>query len=325
MAATMTSVRLSLKDGSVLIGEPIADTMKFDFIFGNLTLKVVDIAKFDRVGTNTVKVTLKNNDLLTGTPRFGEIAIETAFGTIKPSMELVKAIAFNHGKAGQEEGLVFSCGMESLEEIMACDGRAERISFVEGKEGSAAFLAGGQTPVTFAIPAGLFDMRRGCLEYWMRFANPTGFEESGGELNMATIAPAAEDLSRCFVRFFWTHNNGGGRGGLDAEYYGLAGAATHSFGTRYRIADIVGGQADGWHHYAMTWDMDGIGSDKHTIEARVNGKLILHDSRTPGERFRSKESLDGPQILTLANPWTTPQPPVVIDNVKVWNHTKTDF
>lgn len=325
MAATMTSARVSLKDGSVLNGEPITDKLKFDFIFGDLSLKVGDIARLDCVGTNTVKVTLMNNDILTGTPRFGEISIVTAFGTINPSMELVKGIAFSHDIEELDGRLVFICKMESFEEIMACEGRAERISFVEGKEGSAAFLAGGHTPVTFAIPAGLFDMRRGCLEYWMRFANPTAFEESGGELNMATIAPASEDLSRCFVRFFWTHNNGGGRGGLDAEYYGLAGAATHSFGTRYRIADIVGGHPDGWHHYAMTWDMDGIGSDKHTIEARVDGKLILSDVRTSGERFRAKETLDGPLILTLANPWTMPQPPVVIDEVKVWNHPKTGF
>ena len=74
MAATMTSARVSLKDGSVLIGEPITDKLKFDFIFGDLSLKVGDIARLDCVGTNTVKVTLMNNDILTGTPRFGEIS-----------------------------------------------------------------------------------------------------------------------------------------------------------------------------------------------------------------------------------------------------------
>lgn len=51
--AATTTAKVSLQDGSVLVGEPVKDEVKLDFVFGQLALKMVDIARIECVGTNS--------------------------------------------------------------------------------------------------------------------------------------------------------------------------------------------------------------------------------------------------------------------------------
>ena len=53
LSAATTTAKVSLQDGSVLVGEPVKDEVKLDFVFGQLALKVVDIARIECVGTNS--------------------------------------------------------------------------------------------------------------------------------------------------------------------------------------------------------------------------------------------------------------------------------
>ena len=314
---TVTTAKVSLEDGSVIVGVPITDQLKFDFIFGDLALKVVDIARIQRAGTNTVKVALRNNDLLTGTPRFGELALKTTFGTVKPSIELVKGIAFTHDKGGSEAGLVLACGMESREEIEAAGGSFQNATFAEGVNGMAVALPGGKNPVEFLIGDKLPDVGRGCVEFRARILQPAWVEDGGQELNLAVLRPQSEP-AHVYFRYTFTHNDGMGHGGLVGKCFDNVAFGTHPFGTPFRIRDIIDGDPAAWHHYTIAWDENGINGEPETMILFVDGKRICSSTAKP-HVVRGTAWATGRTTLTIADPCTTPQSAVIIDDLKVWD------
>ncbi len=321
--ATKTTVKVSLQDGSVLIGEPIREAVKVGVLFGDLILEVSDIFRIDRVGTNTVKVTLKNNDLLTGTPRFDEFSLKTSFGTVEPAIELVKEIVFTHGRKGMEPGLVLSCGMESREEIEAAGGSFQNATFVEGVSGKAISLPDGSNPVKFLIGEKIPDIGRGCVAFWARILQPEKVEQGGQELNLAVLRPQFEP-AHVYFRFAFTHNEGSGHGGLVGKCFDNVTFGTHRFGVPFRIRDIIAGDPAAWHHYAISWDEHGIDGGDETMILFVDGKRVC-SSRIKPHVIRGRGWATGPTALTLLDPWTTPQSAAIVDELKVWDYAKTDF
>lgn len=321
--AATTTAKVSLQDGSVLVGEPVKDEVKLDFVFGQLALKVVDIARLDRVDTNTVKVTLTNNDLLSGTPRFEVFPLSTSFGTVKPSIALVKNIAFSQGRDGKEAGLVLACGMESREEIEAAGGAFRNATFVEGVDGMAVSLPGGKNPMEFLIGDNLPDVGRGCVEFRARILQVEKVEDGGQELNLAVLRPQSEP-AHVYFRYTFTHNDGLGHGGLVGKCFDNVAFGTQPFGTPFRIRDIIDGDPADWHHYMIAWDENGINDKPETMILFIDGKRSCSSTTKPYV-VRGRAWATGQTTLTLADSWTTPQSAVVIDDLKVWDHAKTDF
>jgi Ca2+-binding RTX toxin-like protein len=195
-------------------------------------------------------------------------------------------------------------------------------SFAAGKFGGA-FFAGNDDDERVLVPKlGVINPRAGAIDFWGKIegfpefipwgANPYFINDRGTDQTEHWIAGVG-----------FNGNNGTGGGGLTAVVSGN-GAATGSFALPWRYDQVLQDDPDGWHHYALVWNADGIpGTGGQNVAVYLDGELnsTQWDVWDPGDL--NELIVEEAFLVLLDN--RVGQGTTAIDNLKVWDFAKTNF
>ena len=334
-AEMAVKAKVTLTDGSVLLGVPRGASLALVTAFGRQEIPLEKVASLEFV-KDGVKVGFHNRDVLTGKLEGAALDIQTAFDdSVRLEYALVKAVAFsrqrNIARNANEPGLLLYAPMDTDQQNLDLFGaRMEAVNtrIVEGPAGNAMLLDKADAKVTIHLPFSPYMMPEGTVEFWaklpharQRFSSVNG----GAPLFFNIECPKAR-YNHHFV-FGFTSNDGRGRAGLMGRFHGLAETATHPMGAVSSIAEtgLLKDTPDGWHHYAFIWKYEGVdfpdargkslvltvdgaivavGDNYHNPQqAETDGcRLVIHD-------IHDKRSADSPL-------------PIAMSDLKIWGYAK---
>lgn len=186
------------------------------------------------------------------------------------------------------------------------------------------------TMVVFPIGPANIDPFQGCIEFWVRFIDPsyTIYNGNSGCYDLFNITNTTVNMMSISVN----GNNGLGTGGLTGyvkseypTYFNTCG--TFSYTNNFSLSSLLGnGLEETWHHYALVWNSNGIigvsdGTKK--VCAFLDGQL---NSAFWNAGTISDYNPAAIQFLTLKlinNRFS--QGYIAFDNIKIWDYQKTDF
>lgn len=325
-SATNDAIRavLELEDGSRVVGMPSATTLKIQGSFAEMEIPLRSIRRVQfKADRKTLNLDLVNGDKVSGVRRADSLEMSTLVGDIQIPLEQARAMRIlgGRGHAGAE-GLVLWNRLGSEAEIEASEvgpaGVCTGGEFVEGKFGGAIKVGPSRDGVA-SFPKEVIRPSAGCIELWVKLVGVAGAVASGESFNFVLLSDGNQDFA-----IHMNTNDGTGNGGLCGWAGRFGSAGTGGFGRWPYDAILGAGQAAGWHHYALVWDekgLPGVGDEKHHIAVYLDGKL---NSRRWGPDHGAAAPLTGGSLSIMVNQ-NLKQGSVVLDNLKVWDHAKTDF
>lgn len=188
-------------------------------------------------------------------------------------------------------------------------------SFTSGVFGSA-YIATAGIHGGVSFPASLFPTNgKGTIEFWAKLTN------------------VSTAVSNGFSPEFFEMDDGTSRYSLGIHSNTLEpGQMVGSAGNRYKTSGLVSGNYSNlfgggwnhtnWHHYALTWDRQGLsGVPSQKVALYLDGSLYSTSWSTSASNDFSAPS--GNLLLVASN--TASSMAVIMDNLKIYNYAKTDF
>ena len=336
-AAVVTS-SASLKDGSTVKGEFATQSITGSTTFmEKLSLDPGIVKSLTLAGTNgEAKVELANGDKFAMTVANDSFAIKSLIGELNIPRNNFRALSLSTRKVaanGYDDRLIFYCTFDDEAAIRSPAvgpiGIFQKGEFLDGKNGRALYLPAYTSCAKFILPGEMIGTA-GTIEFWAKI-NEFGSLTDGGCPRFFEIL--ALD-SRGEISHDWNANNGSGGSGLTFRIDGLPAMASSHFSmefsscirSSYRHSPMTPPQ--GWHHYALVWDANGIGdSIRYSALVFIDGQRVLAAPFNPGWQ--------GPKNLnsgtTLFFPSREDEMPdyarraYTIDEFKIWNYAKTSF
>jgi hypothetical protein len=221
------------------------------------------------------------------------------------------------------EGLVFWNKLGSQTEIenseVGLDGTFGGGGFVTGMFGNA-FSADYTQDSLVRFPKEVIPTYAGCIEFWAKLVDPPPNIQTLGS------SPLFVHIDDGYARYRidLNGNDGYGAGGVTgaAGYVYDTGTGPDGFWTYEQV--LGAGQVEEWHHYALVWDENGIaGVDDGTKRVAVflDGQLESGYWYTAG--VPEFVPLTSGELLVIAN--HNVQGSAAIDNIKIWDYSKTNF
>jgi hypothetical protein len=192
-------------------------------------------------------------------------------------------------------------------------------SFVPGKKGNG-WSSSRDKQATF--PASVVPADRGTIEFWALLRGyPANETIPWG--NTPYFISACDEHCRAQYAVGLNGNDGWGGAGL-VGWAGHGNTATKCYGSSVTYGAAIG-DVTAWHHYALSWDKDGVPGTTYRIQLFLDGKPVS-TPRICGENH-------DPDALTLPTGTVTivnlqnqnAGRSVVVDELKIWNYAKTDF
>ena len=333
------SATATLKDGSTVKGEFATEHIGGSTIFdGKLNLNPVIVKSLSFTGTNgETKAELANGDKFAMTVATKSFAIKSLLGELNIPRTNFRALAFSVRKctpSGAEDGLIFYCTFDDeasiTSPVVGPVGECFSPTFQDGKSGNALRCPAYVSRASFLFPENFLGTA-GCIEFWAMLKKTHSSVGWGGDPRLFTLSK--DYANSTFGTLDIVSNNGAGNSGFatwtilgnTASILGMPSGLTYG--------DIYPeGNWQGWHHYAISWNSDGIpGLDANrTIALYVDGNLtpaVKTDYRNieeaksiVAEKLRlsfSGNSKDKSEHNTKSA--------FLIDEFKIWNHAKTNF
>jgi beta-lactamase regulating signal transducer with metallopeptidase domain len=208
--------------------------------------------------------------------------------------------------------------------------RGEGGEFVEGVTSNALRLNHDDYEAV-AFPKEVVPVDAGCIEFWAKLTDMPEVLHAGQRPALIQIF----DRKTAFGIHF-NGNDGFSNGGL-CGWAGKGGyCGTGSFG-RWQYESVLGkGNVDGWHHYALVWDKNGLGrstidkgryspnrvddavKDK-TFAVYLDGKLNTSSWRGGTPRF---PPLTGGELKLNVKHVALGQGTIAYDELKIWNYAR---
>jgi hypothetical protein len=216
--------------------------------------------------------------------------------------------------------LVFWSTMGSPVEILfpkiGPSGKISGGGFSEGKFGSA-FIADYTQAYCVRFPYQIIPESRGCIEFWAKL---DGFDNDEiipwGE--NPVLCYLGDEIGQCQYSLRFNGNDGRSAGGLS----GFAG--DKNFGTNFYYDNVTYGNILGdvniWHHYALSWDNDGVPGYPYVMQIFLDGNPVGQPIDPHDVPFNKPQSGEFKIIDNWMGKGT-----VTIDNLKIYNYAKTDF
>jgi len=199
------------------------------------------------------------------------------------------------------------------------DGTVTGAGFTAGKFGGA-YIADYSEDLLLSFPKEVVPSDRGCIDFWAKMTGFSGKVPWGG----SPMFVYADDGTGTVYEVQFNGNNGGGQGGFcysGGHYYD---AATGSYTGTYTYEDLLGGDVEGWHHYALLWDVDkieGYYEGKRELIAFIDGELAFSGS------YKVRED-DGFPPLEAGALWLVlihqDYGAAAVDNLKIWDYPAFD-
>lgn len=194
-------------------------------------------------------------------------------------------------------------------------GIAKNVALVEGKVGKGGLFERGSY---LRFPArGNINFRRGTVEFWVK-PNWDG-DDGGYHYFFAGNIDDAKNVNSIHVskKFY---EGGVVLGQIDGEEDNEGRAKEEAVvpgGKTLSPASVASWRKDTWHHVAFSWD-----DKKRTIKLYINGVLRATNNRVPEGAF---PSLPQSYINIGSSIDERVFAEAVIDEVKIWDHPKSDL
>ena len=195
--------------------------------------------------------------------------------------------------AGSAKHLVYYSKLDSAADVtnptVGQAGRVDGAKFVEGNEGNALYApAGSKNTVEVLFPNGLG--RKGCIEFDAKIENPRPRFGSGADPYLFVFSRKSTqhgDLVPVMNMRFNSNNGSGGSGLLFlGEFNYQIITSPDNLGCN-RYSDVLIDEPNGWHHYKLVWNLDGLaGMNGDIAAAYIDGKLHKSGTLKP-ERIES--------------------------------------
>ena len=337
--AAAISASASLKDGSSIKGEFRTKRIHGATVFlDKLDLDPGIVKAVAFTGTNgEAKVELANGDRFAMTIDNDSFVVKSLLGELDIPLANFRSISLSQRKAVAscgEDGLVFHCTFddEGATEHPAIGNATARLlnaEFQPGKDGDALKVQRGLPVVEISLPTGTFG-DKGCIEFWAKFLDGKTEFSTGGDPRFFTLYKKSGDE---FGTFEFASNSGTGTRGLCSRL--PAGfTSTHSgFSGRMPYSDVFHGRPyEGWHHYALVWNTHGIQSgvfhDSRTVATFIDGKVAgTITTQGPSDAMSILSDMQTVMGIPMneCGPSYNNKSSFLIDDLKIWNHDKTDF
>jgi hypothetical protein len=192
-------------------------------------------------------------------------------------------------------------------------------TFVPGRYGTG-YQAGPDDDNMVTFPSDIIPYEAGCVEFWAKIEGYTDSTTVGSGHRPQFFGCSTPGKS---YRMVFAANDGWGAGGLTAR------AANGNCGTNdYNVSNTYGnilGDAEAWHHYALVWDKDGVGSTGFHLQMYVDGAAVSSPNIYGQDHDATVFEPHEPEaIVNILEQWGSTAV-TTIDNFKVWNYSKTDF
>jgi len=322
--AAVVSANATLKDGSAVKGELLSNRIVGSTAFmEKLKLDPTIVKTIAFSGTNgESKVELVNGDKFAMTVANEDFKIKSLLGELAIPRVNFRSIALSQRKVstgGNDDGLVFYCTFDDEASItspaVGPEGTVCSREFTDGKVNKALHVPTGSSAGFFTLPPETFG-KEGCIEFW------------------AKIEPRREYFRDCDPRIIfikspagwftveYSSNNGGGRGGFCIRCFNYEYIKGGACGGGYRYADYIS-DITAWHHYAFSWTEEAL--TIYIDGDKLNGAFKTGDGRINEEQLRSGHSVMGLPNSNTNRYNTEPNTPFVIDELKIWNYSKSEF
>ena len=321
------SANATLKDGSTVKGELCTEQISGSTAFmEKIRLDPAIVKSLAFAGTNgESKVELINGDKFAMTVATESLAIKSLLGELNIPRNNFRLLAFSTRKIsanGHDEGLVFYCTFDDEAAIrspaVGPNGIFQNGEFLDGKNGRALYLPAHTSGAKFTLPGEMIGTA-GTIEFWAKINEFGSLTDGGCPRFFEILAPEGKGE----ISHDWNANNGSGGSGLTFRVDGLP-AISSSYSSYRRPLT----PPQGWHHYALAWDTNGIGDS--TISSAV---VFIDGQRVISTAFHP--AWHGPRNLsngaTLFFPNREDEMPdyarraYTIDEFKIWNYAKTSF
>lgn len=170
------------------------------------------------------------------------------------------------------------------------------------------------------FPVSLLPSNRGCIEFWASVSDDTDTLSEWGSL----LLGIADAQGNAYSLLGFSSGNSAADGGLVAQRPGIGTAGTGPRGEWTYTDALQGACATNWHHYALTWSVDGVLTGVNPV-CRV---AVFVDGVLNSEHWGSVNDPADPQAFPengrLGLLWLRAGR-AAIDNVKVWDYQKVDF
>lgn len=318
---------LDLAGGSRLIGTASVASIKIITSYAKMDVPLALIREIrfndDR---ETAFVELAAGDKIKGVIGIKELKLATLLGEI--TIDVSQIIHVSAARIGRPlKGLVLWNRLDSEFDVAQSSagpgGKLNAGRFVEGRFGKGVALnMNEQCGVTF--PAEIAAGPDGCVEFWAKLVDFPDNLEWGARPGLVGIDDGK--ATEHFMLLNLNGNDGQSNGGLCAGMPGLSDAGTGQFG-QWTYARAMGcDTAAGWHHYAIVWasaGIPGVENGKRTVAAYVDGKL--NSTFWHGSGGNTRRPMPATARLFLLYHNRMGQGTVIYDNIRVWNHARTDF
>lgn len=338
--APKISASLNLTDGSTVKGALLTEAIKGSTAFGQkVEVPVALLRSLIPGSTNTpTKLAFTNGDTLSITPTDKHLTVDALVGKLSiPFVNIHRADFFAATPAATgplPSGLVYWCTFDGPDSItrpaIGPAGVQHKGTFAPGHNGQALLLQRADyDAMTATLPVGVIT-DAGCIEFWAKVNDATGYYsiDSNPDFFKASIPWATLLVG---IR----SNDGMGNAGACSYCFNAAmGQYGHGFSGQASYAGLFAdGQAQGWHHYALVWDRNGLPPSLTPQYGSVRCLLMI-DGKVVSERPDNQDGMDfslngtEPYALTIyaRNKINIAHPDsFLIDDFKIWNTPKTDF
>ena len=331
--AVAVSAKVTLADGSQLLGTPRVSSLALVTGFGKQEIPLAQIATLEFV-KDGVKVGFSNKDVLSGKLEDTSFEIKTVFKEVRFGWAQIKSIQFSKqrdaAKNADEQGLLLHALLDVDNEDLSRFGaslEARNVLIVEGKNGNGMLLDSPDAKVSIKLPFSPYIMPEGTIEFWAKLPQPQRRFGGGGQPWLFNIQCLESNYISHFV-FGFTDNDGCGSGGLVGAIHGLTRVGTHRAGGVSSVAEtgLLGDTPDGWHHYAFVWKRDGIDDPDakgKILLLMVDGKVVASSNKMmppfPNEVLPDSNSNVYLVIHDSASDCTRP---IAMSDLKIWDHAK---
>ena len=324
--------KVTLTDGSVIFGVPVAAALAVDTAFGKQEIPLDKVAAL-HFSTDGVKLTFYNRDVLSGKLGNAALLLQTLFDdNISLDYAFVKAVAFSRqrdiSKSVNEPGLLLYVPLDAENQDLALFGarmEAAGVRLVEGPGGNATLLENAEARVTIHLPFSPYAMSEGTIEFWAKLPQARqrfSGVASGQPLFFSIECPRAR-YEQHFL-FGFVSNDGLGGAGLLGRIHGLGQVATHRSGAVSSIAEtgLLKDAPDEWHHYALIWKHEGVdfpGARGKALVLAIDGEIVAvaDNARNP-----LQVETDGCRLVIHDKRNSDCSRPVAVSDLKIWSRAK---
>ncbi len=338
--SSLTTATASLKDGSTIKGEFSAEKINGSTVFAkNLSLNAEIVKSLSFTGKkNESKVVLTNGDEFKFAVADKTFKMNTSLGELDIPRKNIRTLTFSKSRktacGTAEEGLVFYCTFDDETSVAMPEvGPGGKILFDSsnlfrnGHSGNALLCPVSMTAATFLFPAD-FLKPAGCIEFWAISLKTNDSLRGGGDPRFFTISRESDNAT--IGQLDVVNNDGDGHSGFATRTVIGSSASCESMSI-YSLQQLYPDDKwQDWHHYAITWDKNGIDGFNRKIALFIDGKITPAPIENVNGASAIEHVVSRPLRLSFSGncneaPMHNTKSPFLIDEFKIWNFAKTGF